>query len=175
MLDRYGELLEPDAITRLGRKDPGLVRPTVLSRMLRELEPPSLDEGFASIDVVPFVPEPPLDTHGRAGAAIALSAVADLAPHGPTLRDGAERAFAVIPHDVPCLIHGWREAADEAWRDAARALGAELAARTGRAIEVAVCTHPAGPPLCWCRPPLPGLWVAFAHRRGIDPRAILRV
>jgi histidinol phosphatase-like enzyme len=46
----------------------------------------------------------------------------------------------------------------------------DLARATSRVVEVALCTHPAGPPICWCRPPLPGLWLAFAHRHGIDAR-----
>ena len=33
---------------------------------------------------------------------------------------------------------------------------------------------PAGPPSCWCRPPLPGLPLAFARAHGVDPaRSIL--
>lgn len=36
-------------------------------------------------------------------------------------------------------------------------------------IDVVECTHGAGPPLCWCRPPLPGLLLAYAHAHGIDP------
>ena len=40
--------------------------------------------------------------------------------------------------------------------------------------EHAVCTHPAGPPVCWCRPPLPGVLLDFARRTGVDPaRSIL--
>jgi predicted kinase len=30
------------------------------------------------------------------------------------------------------------------------------------------CAHPGGPPTCWCRPPLPGLLLAHAHRHGVD-------
>jgi histidinol phosphatase-like enzyme len=38
----------------------------------------------------------------------------------------------------------------------------------------ALCPHPAGPPTCWCRPPLPGLPLAFARARDIDlPRSTL--
>jgi len=36
--------------------------------------------------------------------------------------------------------------------------------------EFAVCTHPAGPPVCWCRPPLPGLLLAFARAHGVAPQ-----
>jgi histidinol phosphatase-like enzyme len=40
--------------------------------------------------------------------------------------------------------------------------------------EVAVCRHVGGPPVCWCRPPLPGLVLAFARRHGVDPaRSVL--
>ena len=31
------------------------------------------------------------------------------------------------------------------------------------------CAHPAGPPVCWCRPPLPGLLLAHCRERGVDP------
>jgi hypothetical protein len=31
-----------------------------------------------------------------------------------------------------------------------------------------VCDHPAGPPICWCRPPLPGLPIAWAAAHGVD-------
>jgi histidinol phosphatase-like enzyme len=33
---------------------------------------------------------------------------------------------------------------------------------------VSVCRHSAGPPACWCRPPLPGLLAKFAVEHGID-------
>ena len=35
-------------------------------------------------------------------------------------------------------------------------------------VEAAICPHPGGPPTCWCRPPLPGLPLAFARRHGVD-------
>jgi hypothetical protein len=36
-------------------------------------------------------------------------------------------------------------------------------------VETAVCPHGGGPPACWCRPPLPGLVLAFARAHGVDP------
>jgi len=36
-------------------------------------------------------------------------------------------------------------------------------------VQTALCQHPAGPPTCWCRPPLPGLPLAFAREHGVDP------
>jgi hypothetical protein len=37
----------------------------------------------------------------------------------------------------------------------------------GVAIDIAHCPHPPGPPVCWCRKPLPGLMLALAFRHGI--------
>jgi hypothetical protein len=43
------------------------------------------------------------------------------------------------------------------------------------AVEIAVCPHGAGPPTCWCRPPLPGLPLAFARAHGLDPSRSLLI
>jgi histidinol phosphatase-like enzyme len=51
---------------------------------------------------------------------------------------------------------------------------ARLEAVVGGPVEHAVCRHPGGPPTCWCRPPLPGLPLAFARRHGVElSRSIL--
>jgi aryl-alcohol dehydrogenase-like predicted oxidoreductase/predicted kinase len=33
-----------------------------------------------------------------------------------------------------------------------------------------ICHHRAGPPTCWCRPPLPGLVLALCHAHGLSPQ-----
>jgi histidinol phosphatase-like enzyme len=38
----------------------------------------------------------------------------------------------------------------------------------GTPVEAALCPHGGGPPRCWCRPPLPGLPLAFARAHDID-------
>ena len=51
---------------------------------------------------------------------------------------------------------------------------AALSSLASGIVERAVCPHGAGPPACWCRPPLPGLPLAFARAHGVDPaRAVL--
>jgi hypothetical protein len=75
---------------------------------------------------------------------------------------------------------GWRDALDPGaphlifdWSpggtvdDLAR-LAAELETEVAGPVESALCSHPAGPPICWCRPPLPGLPLAFARTHGVD-------
>jgi len=138
MLEKYGRLLEPDEMTRLARKDENLVRPTVLFRMARELEPPELDEGFAEIDVVPFVREK--RAHWTKSATLVSLDAFDPA-----------RAY-----DEPLLVFGWDP--DGVLTHATPTVG-----------DVMICRHPAGAPTCWCRPPLPGLVVAFLEKHGVDP------
>lgn len=85
----------------------------------------------------------------------------------PFVREGAPgRAAHIVPAsralaerarrpDALLLVYGWREPAPTLDGN----------------HDIALCTHPAGPPLCWCRPPLPGLVLALARRNGVDLRA----
>ncbi len=150
MLERHGRLLEPEELAQAAKADPNMVAPTVLFRMVRELERPAPDEGFSAIDVIPFARR----THGdRTGSVIALE----------LLGDDAAKVLRALP-EGPILVVGW--SAGGARPDA---LCEALALETGRTIEVGFCAHDSGSPVCWCRPPLPGLWVAFARRHGLDP------
>jgi hypothetical protein len=85
------------------------------------------------------------------------------------LREGAWEAQGDL--DAPHLVFDWRP--DGAPEELAP-LVATLAAQVSGPVEGALCPHPAGPPTCWCRPPLPGLPLAFARAHGVDPaRSIL--
>ena len=63
--------------------------------------------------------------------------------------------------DAQSFVIGWAP-------DAPPSLEAELGARFAG---VALCRHGGGPPVCWCRPPLPGLPLLLAHAHGLDPAA----
>jgi hypothetical protein len=142
MLERHGGLLGPQELRAAAKKDPNMLMPGALFRMVRELEPPAADEGFAAIEVQPFVRAQP---EGVAGVAIAAELLRRTDPAELVRRAGG-----------PVLVFGW----DASGRPPPVVEGAD----------VAFCTHPAGPPVCWCRPPLPGLFLAFARRHGVDPR-----
>jgi D-glycero-D-manno-heptose 1,7-bisphosphate phosphatase len=43
----------------------------------------------------------------------------------------------------------------------------EMRAQLAVDIELACCPHDAGPPICWCRKPLPGSVLEFAIERGV--------
>ena len=147
LLDRFGSLPEPDELKELAKREQGVLLPTSQMRAFRELEPPAADEGFAVVDRVEFSREP---GSGVAGVFVAAAA-ADAVPPGH--------------RDEPHLVFDW--SADDL---------APAAARVDAAVvETALCPHGGGPPACWCRPPLPGLPLAFARTHGVDPSRSLLV
>jgi len=161
LLDTFGGLPSPDELRALVRRHPGLLAPTSHMRTVRELEPPSVDEGFADVEVIVFVRRSAPD-HARPGVFIAAAALD---------RPGWEHALAHGDPTAPHLLFHWSPGDTPAALEPSR-LRLE-AAMTGR-VDVAMCPHPAGPPVCWCRPPLPGLPLAFARARHVDPaRSVL--
>ena len=152
LLDRFERLPSPEELKAASRKEPGVLTPTQQMRAFRELEPPGDNEGFASVEHVPFARAA---GDGRSGAFVAAAAVERL------------REDLVDP-DRPHLVFDWRP---DGLTAGLQTLAARLSATL---VETAACTHGGGPPTCWCRPPLPGLPLEFARRHGVDPaRAVL--
>jgi len=118
-------------------------------RALRELEPPDADEGFADVDHVAFERASP--SRGARGVFVAAAAV-----------EHVEATRSRAPH----LVFDWQPGNKPDVLDDAVS---ELAAKVSGHVESALCPHPGGPPICWCRPPLPGLLLAFARVHGVDP------
>jgi aryl-alcohol dehydrogenase-like predicted oxidoreductase/predicted kinase len=149
LLGAHDRLLGPTELARASKKDANAIPPRALNDYERELEPPHDDEGFASIERIPFV-----RAHDPAqGPQLVLVDVDRVLPRA---RDQLRRL-----HDDGATLIGW------AWRpppaiDRATEQ-AQLTASLGVPIELHTCTHPAGPPTCWCRPPLPGLVLAAIH------------
>jgi hypothetical protein len=150
LLDRFGSLPTPDELREA--REAGLLTPTSQMRAFRELEPPTEDEGFAAIEQIRFERAP---REGRAGVFVGAAVLQE---------SGWEDALGAAPPEAPHLVFDWAE-------DASRlpALAERLATVVAGSIETAVCPHGGGPPICWCRPPLPGLPLAFARRHDVDP------
>jgi aryl-alcohol dehydrogenase-like predicted oxidoreductase/predicted kinase len=158
LLERFGWLPSPQELRVLARAEQGTLAPTSQMRALRELEPPSLDEGLADVEHVIFARAPDSE-RTRPGVFVAAA----------VLREGGWKAQD--DPDAPHLVFDWRP--DGAPEELASFVAA-LAAQVSGPVESALCAHPAGPPTCWCRPPLPGLPLAFARAHGVDPaRSIL--
>jgi aryl-alcohol dehydrogenase-like predicted oxidoreductase len=156
LLDRIGSLPGPDELRALARARDGVLAPTSQMRALRELEPPSTDEGWVDVEQVPFARAP--SAHA-AGAGVFVAAVALAQP-------GWREAVARGDRDAPHLVFDWRP---DGSVDALAPAVASLAAEVSGPVESALCPHAGGPPSCWCRPPLPGLVLAFARAHGVDP------
>jgi hypothetical protein len=157
LLDRAGALPGPEELRELARAEPGLMAPASQMRTVRELEPPGEDEGFASIERRDFA-RGPQPRGARAGVFLAAAAA-------------SLEVLAVCAPQAPYLVFDWSPSGDRAALDSA---AARVGASVGGPVEAALCPHPAGPPRCWCRPPLPGLVLAFAREHGVDPaRSVL--
>jgi diketogulonate reductase-like aldo/keto reductase len=153
LLARFGSLPPPEELRALARREPGLLLPASQMRALRELEPPAADEGFAAVEEVAFERLP---SGGRPGVIVAAAALD---------QSGFADALAQAPREAPHLLFDWRPG--EAL-DLLATAAANLSAVVAGPVEHALCPHPAGPPACWCRPPLPGLALAFARAHGAD-------
>jgi hypothetical protein len=149
LLDRFGQLPGPAELRELAKREHGVLAPTSQMRAARELEPPSIDEGFADVERLEFTRA----RHGgtREGVFVAASAV----------RDNGWVAAGDAPH----LVFDWLPDGDV---DALAGEVERVAAHVTGPVEAAICPHPGGPPTCWCRPPLPGLILAFARAHGVD-------
>src|SRR4051794_9697713 len=155
LLERFGHLPAPDELRLLARRGDGVLAPTSQMRALRELEPPSADEGWAEVQRLEFVRSPPPDA-ARAGVLVAAPAMTE---------PGWQNALAQAPDDAPHLVFDWRP---DATADALAPAVSALAAQVAGPVQGALCPHGGGPPICWCRPPLPGLPLVFARAHGID-------
>ena len=162
LLERFGSLPEPEELRVLARREPGLLMPTSQMRTARELEPPATDEGFAGVEQVAFK-RTASARGGRLGVFVAAAALAV---------PGWESAVLSGEKEAPHLLFDWKpDGTVDALAEHVTALSAQV---TGP-VESALCPHPAGPPSCWCRPPLPGLPLAFARAHGVDPSASILV
>jgi predicted kinase len=156
LLERFGSLPAPEELKAAARREAGVHAPTSQMRALRELEPPSEDEGFAGVEAVAFERMP---TSGRAGVFVAAAALrAGWKPDGDS----------TAPH----LVFDWNPDGTE---DALAAEAAGLVGAVSGPVETALCAHGGGAPVCWCRPPLPGLPLVFARAQGVDPARSLLV
>lgn len=151
LLERFGSLPTPEALRARAKLEPGLLAPTSQMRAFRELEPPAADEGFVDVEHLAF------DRSGSTGRARGVF-VAAAAPF--------EDVLAETDADAPHLIFDWRPGDEPG---ALADIVSRLAVRVSGPVEGALCPHPGGPPVCWCRPPLPGLPLAFARAHDVDP------
>jgi histidinol phosphatase-like enzyme len=186
ILQRYGRLLDEGELKVHRKRDPNAFPPMVQFRYQRELEPPDPAEGLSRIDTVPFErTRDPAHTNravivwcdgvllgSRSNQRVPtapVDVVVDPA-RAATLRGYQERGYRLLGLSwQPEVGEGRRSRAD------VEALFARMNELLGLPMEVDYCPHPAGPPRCWCRKPLPGLGVLLIQRHQLDPAASIYV
>jgi aryl-alcohol dehydrogenase-like predicted oxidoreductase len=169
MVSKYGRLLEPDEMRKAAKHDVNSFAPGAQFRNQRELEPPDAAEGFSQIETMAFE-----------------------RTHDPTMTN---KALIVWCDDIDAFVEGapvLRRYHDEGWILLGLSWRPEIADKTMTSeqvdasfarvreslavpIDILYCPHGAGPPVCWCRKPLPGLGVVFIQRYRLDPAQCLYV
>ena len=186
IVSRYGRLLEPDEMQTISKRDVAAFGPAVQFRFQRELEPPVPAEGFAKIDILPFERVRDATFANRALLFWCDGVLRRSRSGGRTPRSADDVEVLAERREVlqRYADEGWRllglswqpEIADETMSVAEVQAGfARMQELLGVAIEVEYCPHAGGPPICWCRKPLPGLGVVFIHRHRLDPQQCIYV
>ena len=186
IVSRHGRLLSPEEMREAVKTDISAFGPGVQFRYQRELEPPDPGEGFAGIEVRPFerVPDPSLTSRAVfiwCDGVLARSRSGRRAPASAEDVEIAPRAREVLTR---YQADGWRLlglswqpdiAAGTLTRAEVEGAFERMRELLGVSIEIDYCPHAAGPPVCWCRKPLPGLAVARIQRHRLDPRQCIYV
>ena len=142
MLERLGALPTPEEL-RTRAREPGVLAPTSQMRAFRELEPPSADEGWTTVERVPFARTPSSRT--RPGVFVAAAALRqpewERAIEGADPRlhtsssTGAQTGATAISRSWP---NSWRTPRPGPWRaPCARTAAVRLLA--GAALRFRVC------------------------------------
>ncbi len=146
ILDTYGRLPDPADLKAWSKTDPHAFGPNVQFRFERTLERPVVEEGFVAVDHQAFVRRP-------------MDGVAGVFIQEDELPEVTAQQLDTWCAAGPVAVFGWDP-------DAAPEGTLEV---HGHALPALRCTHPAGPPVCWCRSPLPGILELHARRLELNP------
>ena len=183
MIKKYGHILSKDELKRV--KSPNMFTAAVIFAMAKKFEEPGLDEGFVSVDSVPFVRKYDPSYSNRA-------LVCDY--DGTLRKTGSGDKYPRSANDVlilPGRTRKLKQFADEGYKllgvsnQSGIAKGALTEAEAdacfkrtnqllGSNIEYHFCPHSPMPP-CYCRKPQVGLAVLLIEKHKLDPRKCIFV
>ncbi|MEO8449428.1 MAG: aldo/keto reductase [Gemmatimonadota bacterium] len=178
LIEMLGRLPGPEELRDLGRRDPRCFGPDAQFRYERTLEPPVEQEGFAVVEELAFTRLPSQGLDGRAIILEYDGVLCESASSEAAIVAAEDVTIGPVRRDTLARYHrdGWRLFAS-AWRPQVGRgeLSAEVVERCfertrellGLPIDLRHCPHVAGPPVCWCRKPLPGLVLEFAARHRL--------
>jgi aryl-alcohol dehydrogenase-like predicted oxidoreductase/histidinol phosphatase-like enzyme len=172
MLDLHGALPTPDEIRERSRTDPRYLLPDAQFRYERVFEPPTTEEGFVTVETREFARRPTTaesralvldfdDLVGRGAPVLRLEDVAVARSRRDVLARYQREGWLLF-------IHAWRPHVErkESTTTEVDATFERMRELLGP-VDIACCPHDAGPPVCWCRKPIPGSVLAFARRRAV--------
>jgi aryl-alcohol dehydrogenase-like predicted oxidoreductase/predicted kinase len=166
LVEVHGSLPSPEVLRERGKDDPRYFGPDAQFRFERTVEPPRDDEGFESLTLRPFIRE--------ANAASTAKAIVfdfdDLLTDDAATIQSRRATLQRYERDGWLLFaHAWRPAISKGMLslEAARADFDRTKAALGVELTIACCPHDAGPPICWCRKPIPGSLIEFAIHRTV--------
>jgi hypothetical protein len=170
MIEVLGRLPSVDEIRARGKDDPRFLGPDAQFRYERTVEPPVLDEGFIAIDQRAFVRRPMPNATARAMVFDYDDLVETHSGAAAPVAGRAEELAQLAADGWLLFAHAWRPQVAQGKVSLESVQGEFTRGRAalGVDIEIAVCPHDAGPPICWCRKPLPGSILDFAIRYGVD-------
>jgi aryl-alcohol dehydrogenase-like predicted oxidoreductase len=153
LIEAHGSLPMPQDLRAHGKTDHRYFGPDAQFRYQRDMEPPSEEEGFKSIERRAFERRANGEDGGKA---VFFDPTEVTAAAVDALRAFQQDGF---------LLFGL------AWHPP----GTNKPRLSGIDYEYQECVHPAGPPICWCRKPLPGLVLECALLHRLDLRQCILV
>jgi HAD superfamily hydrolase (TIGR01662 family) len=186
MIRKHGKLPSADEMKKLNATDPGVVPAAVLYVYRKEYQPPTVDEGFASVETSKFV---------RVYDPTYTNKALILDYDGCLRETISGGKFPVDPADVRILprrteilreyeakgylLLGVSNQSGIAKGDLTEATARACFDRTnellGVKIDYSYCPHRVPPITCYCRKPGPGLGVQFIEKYKLDPRQCIFV
>jgi len=165
---------------------PNLFPPVVMFRHFKEFKPPTLSEGFESIEDVPFKRIWPIDFVNKAiivdfDATIRMTKSGDISPKTPNdieimpnrrevLMDYQKQGYVICGASNQSQI-----AKGTITYDTAKACYDKTVELLGIDLDYMFCPHTSTPISCWCRKPMPGIGVHFIHKYKLNPKESIMV
>lgn len=184
MIRKYGKLLSPEEIK--AAKDPNTFPPAALFHYRKQFQAPSTDEGFDSVENVPFLRSwGPEYKH----KAIILDYDGTLREScGPQKYPSKPDEIVMLPgryevlktyQDGGYLMLGASNqsgiARGSVTQEAVAGVFEETNKRLGMKIDYNFCPHPSNPVICYCRKPQCGIGAHFIEKYKLFPRNCIMV
>ena len=162
LIDVHGSLPTPEVIRQRSKMDTRYLLPDAQFRYERTLEEPTSDEGFEEVERRAPTPRAPQGENRALILDLDQLTGDDSRPLLETIaRYRSEGWLAFVHAWRPHIARGGTTAAtvEQEFSSLREALGGDF--------DWAYCPHDAGPPVCWCRKPIPGPLIEFAIRRNV--------